>query len=589
MHPSLSLLVASPLGVGLAFLFGTVDTPRSGDGPGVAVAAESLWSAVDAGDEATVVWLVDRGVPVDAVDWRGLTPLMRALERRDPGMAAALLEAGADPAAVDAAGGSVLFHALRHGETSVVKEVLDRGVSGEGLTPDGGSLFAFAVAEGRIASARLLLDAGADPRTRCAEGRPVSFHAARRADWLLRDLLRQGIDVEARDAAGETLLHAAVRGGEAEALPLLWSYGADVDLPNAAGVAPVVMALEQRDRQVLEELLALGADAEVRNREGRTALAIALDRRDFSAARLLLGNGARPDGLLHGAVMAGDHELLAFLLENGANPDAGGGESPLVAAVREDAPQMALALLDAGAKVPEGAVWAGQGLFHLALARGQKEVVQVLLKNGAKVNEPFAEPVKDEFLDLVQTDGKITWYLRKDRRVTPLMMAIDQGDLELVRLMLDYGASKTTTTRRYRFWPINFASQRKDVPMMQLLLGCDPDKEERWVKLDLSEQRAWVYNMDNEVLFETKVSTGKKGYRTPTGSFVITNKYRHWTSTIYGASMPYFQRLSCGAFGFHQGYVPNYPASHGCLRVPAGNASKLYKLTQIGDRVEIVE
>ena len=90
-------------------------------------------------------------------------------------------------------------------------------------------------------------------------------------------------------------------------------------------------------------------------------------------------------------------------------------------------------------------------------------------------------------------------------------------------------------------------------------------------------------------LFSTRVSTGKKGYGTPTGKYVITNKYRDWTSTLYHASMPYFQRLSCGDFGMHQGYVPGYPASHGCIRVPYGNASKLFGLTDLGDRVEIVD
>jgi ankyrin repeat protein len=349
------------------------------------------------------------------------------------------------------------------------------------------------------------------------------------------------------------------------------------------------MAVAGNDYGMLSHLLELGAEADVRSPDGKTLLEIALGRRDFEVASLLVEHGARVDGMLHEAVCDEDQELVAFLLERGAEPNVEGEESPLVSAVREGSPEMALMLLEAGAKVPEGTVWAGQSLFHLAMARGDVDVVRALLQRGADANAPFAEPVQGEFLDLVETEGKIKWYLRKDRRVTPLMMAIDQGNLELVRIMLDYGASKSRTTRRYGFWPINFASQRKDVPMMQLLLGVDPDKEERWVKLDLSEQRAWVYNMDDELLFETRVSTGKKGYRTPTGSFVITNKYRHWTSTIYGASMPYFQRLSCGSFGFHQGYVPNYPASHGCLRVPSGNASKLFKITQIGDRVEIVE
>jgi lipoprotein-anchoring transpeptidase ErfK/SrfK len=55
----------------------------------------------------------------------------------------------------------------------------------------------------------------------------------------------------------------------------------------------------------------------------------------------------------------------------------------------------------------------------------------------------------------------------------------------------------------------------------------------------------------------------------------------------YHASRPYFQRLSCGDFGLHQGNVPGYPASHGCIRVPAGIAARLFELTRTGDRVRI--
>ena len=88
---------------------------------------------------------------------------------------------------------------------------------------------------------------------------------------------------------------------------------------------------------------------------------------------------------------------------------------------------------------------------------------------------------------------------------------------------------------------------------------------------------------------QAEPETAPGGYGTPTGEYVITNKYRHWTSTLYHASMPYFQRLSCGDFGMHQGYVPGYPASHGCIRVPYGKASKLFQLTDLGDRVQIVE
>ncbi len=180
------------------------------------------------------------------------------------------------------------------------------------------------------------------------------------------------------------------------------------------------------------------------------------------------------------------------------------------------------------------------------------------------------------------------WLLKNDTHISPLMIAADAGDIATARTLLKAGARSGIWTRPSKIWPINFASRRKDVKMMRLFLGKDPWREERWIEVRLSEQRARVFDAMGNEIFSTRVSTGKKGHDTPIGEFVITNKYRDWKSTLYHASMPYFQRFSCGDFGMHEGNVPNYPASHGCIRLPAGTAKKLFSMTQAGDRVNIV-
>jgi lipoprotein-anchoring transpeptidase ErfK/SrfK len=198
--------------------------------------------------------------------------------------------------------------------------------------------------------------------------------------------------------------------------------------------------------------------------------------------------------------------------------------------------------------------------------------------------EPAAN---DSFLAAIAGNG-MKWYLRKDRNLTPIMLAADTGNIGLARALLDAGASTTAWTAVNKTWPLNFASRKGDVSMMRLLLKKDPQVENQKIIVSLSAQRATVFNAVGEIIYTTRISSGKKGFATPKGTFVITNKYREWKSTIYdGASMPYFQRFSCSDFGFHQGVVPGYPASHGCLRVPAGNAQKLFSLTELGDRVII--
>jgi lipoprotein-anchoring transpeptidase ErfK/SrfK len=54
-----------------------------------------------------------------------------------------------------------------------------------------------------------------------------------------------------------------------------------------------------------------------------------------------------------------------------------------------------------------------------------------------------------------------------------------------------------------------------------------------------------------------------------------------------GAKMYYFMRVY-GGVGMHQGYLPGYPASHGCIRLPGHMAEKFYREVHLGTPVEIV-
>ena len=53
--------------------------------------------------------------------------------------------------------------------------------------------------------------------------------------------------------------------------------------------------------------------------------------------------------------------------------------------------------------------------------------------------------------------------------------------------------------------------------------------------------------------------------------------------------MPYMQRITWSGVAMHQGVVPNHPASHGCIRLPADFARRLWSLTKVGARVIIAQ
>src|SRR5215468_7596742 len=105
--------------------------------------------------------------------------------------------------------------------------------------------------------------------------------------------------------------------------------------------------------------------------------------------------------------------------------------------------------------------------------------------------------------------------------------------------------------------------------------------------LSLSDQHISVYNSSGLVT-RSKVSTGMPGHRTPMGIFTIIGRERYHSSNIYsGAPMPFMQRITWSGVAMHLGVVPGYPASHGCIRLPAGSAERLWGLTKIGERVVI--
>ena len=105
--------------------------------------------------------------------------------------------------------------------------------------------------------------------------------------------------------------------------------------------------------------------------------------------------------------------------------------------------------------------------------------------------------------------------------------------------------------------------------------------------VSLSTQRALLFRNGVPIAAST-VSTGKTGHATPTGVFTILQKHvEHYSSKYDSAPMPYMQRLTWYGVALHAGKLPGYPASHGCIRLPAGFAKLLYGVTRLGMTVVI--
>ena len=104
------------------------------------------------------------------------------------------------------------------------------------------------------------------------------------------------------------------------------------------------------------------------------------------------------------------------------------------------------------------------------------------------------------------------------------------------------------------------------------------------VIVSIDKQRATLF-ADGQSIASTAVSTGTADHPTPMGVFTVIQKDRHHISNLYAAAMPYMQRITWSGSALHEGPLPGYPASHGCVRLTSSFAQLLWKATKMGARV----
>jgi lipoprotein-anchoring transpeptidase ErfK/SrfK len=114
---------------------------------------------------------------------------------------------------------------------------------------------------------------------------------------------------------------------------------------------------------------------------------------------------------------------------------------------------------------------------------------------------------------------------------------------------------------------------------------------ERWIDVDLSNQRLVAYEGDTPVYWVT-VSTGLAGTPTVTGQYRIYVKYPAQTMSgpgYYLPDVPYVMYFYLG-YGIHGTYWHNnfgQPMSHGCVNTPTPDAQWLYNWADVGTLVNV--
>lgn len=112
-------------------------------------------------------------------------------------------------------------------------------------------------------------------------------------------------------------------------------------------------------------------------------------------------------------------------------------------------------------------------------------------------------------------------------------------------------------------------------------------RDDARVIISLEDQMAYLYS-GGDLVAATTISSGKSTNPTPKGIFpILEKKVMHHSRKYDNAPMPHMQRLDSYGIALHAGFNPGAPASHGCVRLPASFAAKLFKVTDVGTEVMI--
>ena len=208
-------------------------------------------------------------------------------------------------------------------------------------------------------------------------------------------LVKQGVDVNAKEADGATPLHWAAHMDNLASVDALLKAGAKGNVANIYGVTPLMLAAENGSAPMIERLLAGGADANLAMPSGETPLMTAARTGRAPAVAALIAGGANINARESAKgqtallwALSGPHAAAArVLVEKGADVTlaSSGGFTPLMMATRYNSVESAKLLLDKGASLKEQAT-NGTTALHVAVLRGHIDLAKFLLDKGADPN-----------------------------------------------------------------------------------------------------------------------------------------------------------------------------------------------------------
>ncbi|WP_419938257.1 ankyrin repeat domain-containing protein [Candidatus Palauibacter sp.] len=331
-----------------------------------------------------------------------------------------------------------------------------------------------------VLCAAVLVSAGTPPHSPpdAPPDSPVANAAMRGEVETVRELLRQGLDVNAAQGDGMTALHWAADRGDAELADMLIYAGADVAAVTRIGqYTPLHLAARRGSAEILASLVGAGSDATaVTANSGATPLHLAAASGNPDAIRVLLDAGADPDAVeaewgqtpLVFAAAGNRAAAIRVLLEGGANPD-------LTALVIDIIEQEKLDRLARQRETEVLEAFTGEGDEARTPTPGE---LQAAVRAGREIYaEGLPEEEEEEEEDESDFSRLFLPPVEKIGGLTPLLHAVRQGYVESVIALLDGGADIDVVSAADGTSPLVMAAINGQFDLVLLLLerGADPN------------------------------------------------------------------------------------------------------------------
>jgi ankyrin repeat protein len=335
-----------------------------------------------------------------------------------------------------------LIDAVKTHNATAARALARQGFDVNARQPDGSTALHWAAHWDDVEIAELLLKCGANPNAKNDYGlMPLWMAAESGSIRMIRALLNAGADANAALPSGESVLMRAARSGNVEVVEALIAAHADVNAhERVKGQTTLMWAVSQGHASTVQTLITHGVDVNARTAGGFTAL--------MFAAR------------------EGRGEIAGLLMQHGADVNAGAadGSTPLLVATVRGHVELAELFLDAGAKPDGDARRAGYTPLHWAAgvfegrlsydyqdAAGEWASIAGIPARGGKIRLIAALIADGADLEarVTKAPPRYGFSLFKENYLigaTPFYLAAQAADVEVMRVLLEYGADPLIKT-----------------------------------------------------------------------------------------------------------------------------------------------